>query len=86
MFSKSFVFGDRKRRLRVDANPKRIKKDAFSKVSGYVWTGPQYKCDRIFDSIEGLKRFQGIEIRRRDSIIIPLMIEENRAKFFTASL
>ena len=21
----------------------RIKKDAFSKISGYVWTGPQYK-------------------------------------------
>ena len=39
-FSKSFVFGDRKRRLRVDVNPKRIKKDAFSKISGYVWTGP----------------------------------------------
>ena len=38
---KSFVFGDRKRRLRVDANPKRIKKDAFSKISGYVWTGPK---------------------------------------------
>ena len=30
---------DPKRRLRVDANPKRIKK-AFSKISGYVWTGP----------------------------------------------
>ena len=40
-FSKRFVFGDRKRRLRVDANPKRIKKVAFSKISGYVWTGPQ---------------------------------------------
>ena len=39
-FSKSFVFGDWKRRLRVDGNPKRIKKDAFSKISGYVWTGP----------------------------------------------
>ena len=23
----------------MDANPKRIKKDAFSKISGYVWTG-----------------------------------------------
>ena len=44
-FSKSFVFGDRKRRLRVDANPKRIKKDAFSKRSGYVWTG-QYSFQR----------------------------------------
>ena len=40
-FSKSSVFGDRKRRLRVDANPKRIKKDAFSKISGYAWTGPK---------------------------------------------
>ena len=24
----------------MDANPKRIKKDAFSKRSGYMWTGP----------------------------------------------
>ena len=34
-------FGDRKHRLRVNANPKRIKKEAFSKISGYVWTGPK---------------------------------------------
>ena len=34
-------FRDRKRRLRVDANPKRIKKYAFSKRSGYVWTWPK---------------------------------------------
>ena len=25
----------------MDGNPKRIKKDAFSKISGYVWTGPE---------------------------------------------
>ena len=25
----------------MDANPKRIEKDAFSKGSGYVWTGPE---------------------------------------------
>ena len=31
-FRKASFFGDRKRRLRVDANPKRIKKDAFSKI------------------------------------------------------
>ena len=30
-FSKSFVLGDRQRRLRVDANTIRIKKDAFLK-------------------------------------------------------
>ena len=32
------------------------------------------------------KHSHGIEIRSIDSIIIPLMIEENRAKFFTVSL
>ena len=25
----------------MDGNPKRINKDAFSKRSGYVWTGPK---------------------------------------------
>ena len=30
-FSKSFVFGDRKRRLRVDTNSKRMKKMRFQK-------------------------------------------------------
>ena len=25
----------------MDANPKRIKKDALSKIYGYVWTGPK---------------------------------------------
>ena len=39
------------------------------------------KCDRIFDSIEELKHSYGMELRSRDSFIIPLMIEENRAKF-----
>ena len=39
------------------------------------------KCDRIFDSIEELKHSHGAEIRSRDSIIIPIMIEENRTKF-----
>ena len=39
-FSKSFIFGDQKRHLRVDTNLKRIKKDAFSKISGYMWMGP----------------------------------------------
>ena len=29
------------------------------------------------------KHSHGIEIRSRDSILIPLMIEENRARFFT---
>ena len=43
-------------------------------------------CDGIFDSIEELKHSYGIEIRSRDSIIIPLMIEEKRAMFFTVSL
>ena len=36
----------------------------------------QCKCDTIFDSIEELKHPHGIEIRSRDSIIIPLMIEK----------
>ena len=35
---------------------------------------------------EELKHSHGIETRSRDSIIIPLMIEENWAKFFTVSL
>ena len=51
-FSKRFVFGDRKRRLRVDANPKRIKKDAFSKISGYVWTGPYLGQSQYSYSVE----------------------------------
>ena len=29
----------------MDANPKRIKKDAFSNISGYVWTGPESSRD-----------------------------------------
>ena len=36
---KSFVFGDGKLCQRADANPKQLKKDAFSKRSGYMWTG-----------------------------------------------
>ena len=37
---------------RVDANlfEKRIKKDAFSKISKYVWTGPEtYELKRHYD-------------------------------------
>ena len=40
-FSKTSVFGRRKRRLRVDATAKRREKPPFSKISGYVWTGPE---------------------------------------------
>ena len=36
--------------------------------------------------LKNLKHSHGIEIRSRDVIIIPLMIEENRARFFTFSL
>ena len=32
------------------------------------------------------KHSHGIEIQSRDSIVIPLMIEENRANYFTFSL
>ena len=39
-FSKTSVFSDRKRRIRVDGRLKRRKKSPFSKISGYVWTGP----------------------------------------------
>ena len=35
--SKTSVFACRKRRLRVDATPKRRKKPPFSKISAYVW-------------------------------------------------
>ena len=31
----------------MDGNPKRIKKDAFSKISGYVWTGPEVSVEKI---------------------------------------
>ena len=36
--------------------------------------------------LKNWKHSHGSEIRSFDSIIIPLMIEENRAKFFTVSL
>ena len=36
--------------------------------------------------LKNQKHSHGMEIRSRDSFIIPLMIEENRAKFFTVSL
>ena len=36
--------------------------------------------------LKNRKHSHGMEIRRRDSFIIPMMIEENRAKFFTVSL
>ena len=39
-FSKTSVFSDRKRRIRVDGRLKRKKKSPFSKIYGYVWTGP----------------------------------------------
>ena len=38
---KSSVFGDRKRRFSVDGWPIGRKKDAFSNLSGLVWTGPK---------------------------------------------
>ena len=37
-FSKSSVFGQRKRRFSVDGSSIRIKKVAFSNLSGLVWT------------------------------------------------
>ena len=36
--------------------------------------------------LKNCKHSHGIEIRSRDSIIIPLIIEENRARFRTVSL
>ena len=41
-FWKTSVFSDRKRRIRVDGRLKRRTKSPFSKISGYVWTGPQF--------------------------------------------
>ena len=35
--------------------------------------------------LKNLKHSHGIEIRSRDSFVIPLMIEENRVKFSTVS-
>ena len=40
-FSKASVFSDRKRCIRVDRRLKRRKKFPFSKISGYVLTGPK---------------------------------------------
>ena len=50
-----------------------------------------YYCDGVnviefFIRLNNRERSHGIEIRIRDSIIIPLMIEENWARFFTALL
>ena len=36
--------------------------------------------------VKNWKHSHGIEVRSHDSIIIPLKIEEDRAKFFTVSL
>ena len=47
-FSKTSIFGCRKRRLRVDATAKRRKKPPFSKISGYVWTGPMTYFPCVF--------------------------------------
>ena len=44
------------------------------------------KCDRFSIRLKNCKFSHGIEIRSRDSIVIPLLIEENRAKFFSVSL
>ena len=43
----------------MDGNPKRIKKDAFSKISGYVWTGPETlinreTCTMVYKSLNEL--------------------------------
>ena len=40
-FSESFVFSDQTCRLRVGANPKRIKKICFQKISRYVKKEPK---------------------------------------------
>ena len=52
-FSKTSVFGCRKRDLRVDATPKRITKYPVLKISGYAWTGHKYTHCRL----SKLKRF-----------------------------
>ena len=46
----------------MDGNPKRIKKDAFSKRSGYVWTGSMSSVD--FSNI-----FQQFKILDKNSVI-----------------
>ena len=40
----------------------------------------------FFIRLKNSKHSHGTEIRSRDSIIIPSMIEENRARFFTVLL
>ena len=50
-----------------------------------------YYCDgvKVIEfpiRLRNSKHSHRTEIRSRDSVIIPLMIEENRAKFFTVSL
>ena len=44
-FSKSSIFGDRKRGYCVDGWQNRRKKDAFSNLSGLVWTGPKRRVE-----------------------------------------
>ena len=62
--------------------PKLRNSSSTNQIARFV----NYYCDRIFDSIEEFKTLPGMQIRSRDSFVIPLMIEENRAKFFTVSL
>ena len=47
-FSKTCVFGAHKRRLHMDRRLKRRSKSSFSKISGYVWTGPSKKLHYIW--------------------------------------
>ena len=48
-FSKSSIFIDRFYRTRVDGNPIRQEKAAFSNENGYVFTGPKarFTCIRL---------------------------------------
>ena len=40
-----------------NANPKWIKKDAFSKISGYVWTGPQSHVQSFGKVLKAFQNF-----------------------------
>ncbi len=47
VFSKTSVFSDLKLRLRVDGRPKCREKTVFSKISTYVWTGPEAALEAL---------------------------------------
>ena len=66
--------------------PKLSNSSSNNQIARFV----NYYCDgvKVIECsirLKNRKHIHGTEIRSRDSILVPLMIEENRAKFFTVS-